>query len=469
MTLTKSRVFSDPALWARYMMQIQAVDGAIVPFVYNRSQADYMSKRTNRDIIVKARQLGMSTGIQGELARIVCTSPAHVITLADVDTNTQKLRRIFKRFFDHWPDGIPRPIRGEDSAVITTFPELNSSATIETAGSRSAGRAGTYRAMHASEVAYWTNPENAIAGALQAVPYDGWAVLESTANGAQGWFYETAMGALAGKNNWTVHFYPWWWEPRYAVALDMPVNEFTASYTPEERHLVDTYGLAPEQVYWRRLKQSELLHLFPQEFPESVQGAFLQSGNGYFGDITGALYMPAPDYHEDMRTFAGLDFGQTNDYTVLSVGDAVSGRQVEVYRVNRLPWHDILSRCLDRCEHWHVSQLLVEWNSIGGPNFEIIRRMAYERGIRIGISAFKTTAKSKPSILSALHSALHTGALSLLDTPETRQEFQGFQASQSASGAWKYEAGAGGHDDIVMATALMYHAMARPTAGLIEL
>lgn len=459
-----SAVISTPELWAAYILKIQDKTGAIVPFKYNDAQRDFIANRTTRDIIVKARQHGFSTLIQAELNRMALTGAAHTLTLADVDDNTQKLRRIAKRFHDHWPDGIARPLRGEDSAVITTYPEMHSSASIATAGSRSAGRAGTYHALHGSEVAFWPRPEETIAGALQAVPYDGWVVLESTPNGAQGWFYSTVMEALDGANNWRVAFYEWWWNDEYAIEPPEPLT-----YTPEEQHLVDTHGLSQAQIYWRRTKQRELKHLFAQEYPEDIRECFLLSGQSFFGDITGALGDTHYQRVDGHRYVGGVDFAQTVDWTVVSVGDVDTGQQVYIERMQKLPWAEMRRRILDVCERWNISRLLVEHNDAGRVNIEEMKRVAYERDMETTITSFKTTPKSKPPLITGLHEAIHSGALTLLDRPEVRREFQAFQASQTPSGSWKYAAPDGEHDDVVIATALMWRAMARPTAAFIQL
>ena len=72
-----------------------------------------------------------------------------------------------------------------------------------------------------------------------------------------------------------------------------------------------------------RRKIREVKHEFPQEYPEDIIECFLLSGMGYFGDIRKCL-MPEdfnPQYNEHHRYYAGLDFGQANDYTVLSIID----------------------------------------------------------------------------------------------------------------------------------------------------
>lgn len=457
-------VLHDYELYAPRFLRIQDKHGAIIPLRPNRAQRHYLKNKGLFNVVVKPRQIGFSTHVQGENAHAVTTSPIHSLTLADKSENTQKLRRIFKRFFLNWPEGIPAPIRDEDSRIIMTFPELNSSASIATAGSETAGLGGTYHFFHASEAAYWNNPLDVLSGALQAVVRGGYVVFESTPNGAQGWFYEMAMQALDGDSRYKLHFYPWWYEPGYAEEPEEPLI-----YTPEERALVDNHGLTPAQINWRRGKILDLKHLFIQSYPEDIHTCFLRSGEGYFGDISPALTTDRFERQDSHTYVAGLDFGQTTDYTVLSIGDVDAGQQVEVYRINKLSHHDMMERIIDRCEAWGVRTLIPEWNSIGAVNIEILRRIARERGLTMSIGRFNTTTQSKPPLINGLYHAIHSGALKLLDMPELRREFQAFIASQTPSGHWKYEASQGNHDDIVIATGIMWHAMNRPSAVFVEL
>src|SRR5690606_34944342 len=133
-----------------------------------------------------------------------------------------------------------RPPRGLDNATTTSYPLTGSEVLIATAGSKNKGRAGTYSRVHGSEVAFWTDAAATMAGLMQGVPTGGEIILESTPNGAQGWFYERCMEALDGNSIWTLHFYPWWCDKTYSIALE-PDEVLTLE--PEEKALVERHGL----------------------------------------------------------------------------------------------------------------------------------------------------------------------------------------------------------------------------------
>ena len=434
--LTPQQTINNPADFARVFLRILDKDKQLKPFVWNKAQAHFHANRTGRDLILKARQLGFSTYTQGEMFRRTVTSTQTTITLAHDAETTQKLRRMADRFYEHCKFGDIQPLRKYANATLATYPEFDSTATIATAGNVETGRGDTYTEMHGSEVAFWKDAERIVAGAMQGgSPI---VTLESTPNGAQGFFYEKCMEALSGSGVWKLHFYPWWWDENYRVISNEPIT-----YTEEEKALADKNGLDQSQIKWRRLKVAELGRLFVQEYPEDVVSCFLTSGNSYFGDLSGVFTAPPnAEYIEGHEYIAGLDFGQT-DYTAMPVFDKTAKCQVDLLHINKTEWSEQRRRIKQIYDKWHLKSVLAEKNSIGAVNIEALRE--------IGVYAvpFETTNESKASIMSNMHELLHNG-WKLLDIPQQKHEFNTFVSSQLPSGAWRLAAEGDGHDDIVM-------------------
>lgn len=439
--------------FAAAKLRILDKDKRLVPLAYNPAQRKFLAERTGQDLILKARQLGMSTVIQGDMFRETATSTQTTLTLCHEDELTQKIRRMVDRFWFNMPD---RPDRKYSNATVTTYPQTDSESTIVTVGGtagKTKGRGDTYSRIHGSEVAFWKDAESVIAGALQGG--NPRVVLESTPNGATGYFYTLCMDALDGKSDWRLHFFPWWIDPGYREGVDAPLT-----YTDEEEALVAAHGLTAEQVAWRRRKQRELKHLFAQEYPEDPVACFLLSGQGYFGDLSHVFCATSdaqPD--ADHRYAAGLDFGQTNDYTVLSIIDMTTLQQVALLRVNKMPWKEMRRRTLALCKDWHVTVLWAEKNSMGSTNIEELWAEQVAQDIPyLAINEFVTTTESKAAIMSALHESFQRPAgVRLLPDANQKHEFQAFQASQTPSGAWRLSAPDNEHDDTVIATALAYY------------
>lgn len=436
--ITPTQALSNPVEFSRLFLKVLNKDKVLVPFKWNKAQRHFHEHRTGKDLILKARQLGFSTLLQGEMFRKTVTSTQTTITLAHDAETTQKLRRMADRFYEHCKFGAIQPLRKYANATLATYPEFDSTSTIATAGNVETGRGDTYTELHGSEVAFWKDAERIVAGAMQGG--NPRVALESTPNGAQGFFYEKCMEALSGNSVWTLHFYPWWWDDEYRLPGDIVP-------TDEERELMQRHGLDAQQINWRREKIKELGRLFVQEYPEDVVSCFLTSGNSYFGDLTGVFTAPmGAEYNPDHEYIAGLDFGQT-DFTAMPVFDKTTKEQVDLLHINKMEWAEQRARIKQMCDKWGLQRVLAEKNSIGSVNIEEL--------IRIGVYAvpFETTNESKSAIMSNMHELLHSG-WKLMDIPRQKHEFNTFVSTQLPSGAWRLAAGGDGHDDTVMACAI---------------
>lgn len=437
----------QPEIFARLFLKILDKEKNLVPFEYNKAQQHFHQHRTGRDLILKARQLGFSTYVQGEMFRRLVTGTRTTMTMAHDSETTQKLRRMADRFWENCRFGDIQPTRKYSNSSLATYPEFDSTSVIATAGSKEAGRGDTYTDFHGSEVAFWVDAEKIMAGALQGGSPD--TILESTPNGAQGYFYNLCMEALDKRSIWTLHFYPWWWDDAYQIDLR---DDEEIIFTGEEEDLSRKHGLTAKQIKWRRQKQKELKHLFIQEYPEDPINCFITSGNSYFGDVTGIFVAQPGKYQQGHKYSAGLDFGQNNDYTVLKIYDWNVKREVDQLRINNLSWAEIRKRIGAMYHKWHLESILAEKNSIGAVNIEALR----EDGLNI--IPFDTTNASKAEIMSNLHEAIHEKGWKLLDDQVTRHEFKTFVASQTSTGLWRLAAEGDGHDDTVIASALAYEA-----------
>lgn len=455
---TAREVLQDDELFAQVFLKILDKDKHLIPLTYNQAQRHFSHRHGARNLVLKSRQLGFSTMIQGRMYRLAVTQPMHGLTLSHSDEATQYLRRIFARFQANMP---MQPVMGSQSASLNTFPGVDSEVVIGTAGSRQSGRGGSFSHIHASEVAFWPDAESIIAGAMQAGNPE--LYLESTPNGAQGLFYELCMRALDGDKDWTFFFFPWWWDAAYREPIDPDDARDTAPWNEDEALLAARHALSPEQINWRRHKQRELRHLFIQEYPEDPYTCFLVSGAGYFGNIAHAYYpggYPPPDRHaQNVRMVGGLDWGQADDFTALSIVNPQLSpvQQVHLLRLNKLPWRDMRLKIRDVCRQWRVTELWVETNSMGGPNFEELQREFQEGHLQTRLFGFATTAANKGALLANMASALQTGGFWLLDDPVQKHEFGAYQTAQTAQGHWTYGAPKGGHDDTVIANMAAYN------------
>lgn len=446
--LTPNQAINNPADFARVFLKILDKEKQLKPFIWNKAQTHLHQHLTGRDLVLKARQLGTSTFRQGEMFRRTVTSTQTTITLAHDAETTQKLRRMADRFYEHCKFGNIQPLRKYANATLATYPEFDSTSIIATAGNVESGRGDTYTMLHGSEVAFWKDAERIVAGAMQGGNPD--VMLESTPNGAQGFFYEKCMEALHDDSIWKLHFYSWWWEDDYRLDGE-PIT-----LTDEEKELAKKHDLDQSQIRWRRNKQKELGRLFAQEYPEDVISCFLTSGNSYFGDLSNVFTAPLEaKYIEGHEYVAGLDFGQTNDYTAMVVIDITTKKQVDLLHIRKFEWAEQRRRISAMYKKWKCSRIGAESNSIGSVNIEALR----SDGLRI--LPFTTTNASKSEIMARLYEAFHSNELKMQPHDIQRHEYNTFVSSQTTTGMWKLAAEGDGHDDTVIAGAIAWWVNAR--------
>lgn len=457
-THSPKQVARSPYLFGKHLLKIQDKEMRTIRLVHNPVQTHYLMNRSPRDIILKPRQKGITTLIQAEFFRYTTTRPASTITLGKDDENTKEIRRIWKFFYDNLPDGFA-PAKTYDNATLTTFPGMGSRAVIGTAGSINVGRGGTRTHFAGSEVAFWIEAQSIINGAMQAGNLQ-WVALESTANGASGWFYDRVMECIddkTAKSIWKLHFYQWFYDDEYSIAL-VPGESLEYTDKDGEAALAERWSLSPAQVKWRRAKISEIGSLadFLQEYPEDVLTCFKKSGEGYFGDVDHCFRANLHPVYDASHTYvAGLDFGQQQDFTVLIILDATTFEMVAMYRMNKTSWKQMRNDALKLCQQWHVEVLHAEVNSVGSVNIEEMRSEAYNMQLHSSIVAFDMNAATKPPLMAGYRAALHEGGLYLQDIEIVKYELNAAVTKQTQKG-WTVESPRDdkGHGDSVVAGAL---------------
>ena len=150
----------------------------------------------------------------------------------------------------------------------------------------------------------------------------------------------------------------------------------------------------------------------------------------------------------------------SNDFTALSVGCVDCAREVMLDRFNQLDYYFQRQRITAAYELWKPKRILVELNSIGQPNFEMLQRDG------LPVTGFTTTQTSKAALIEAFSLALETGKVKLLNDEAGRAELQAYERTTTANGMSRYSAPDGMHDDTVIARALMYRVMSETNPGV---
>ena len=300
--------------YAANNLWIRDKDAQIVPFVPNIAQKELIDRvitllelgQPVRIIILKARQMGLSTAVEAIIYWWTTThSNITSAIIAHEDVASKNLYNMFKRYYDN-SNPIFKPSRKYDTRSDLTFARedengnqvgLNSVIKTATAKNTSAGRSDTIQLLHGSEVASWDNGEELVASLLQTVPVrpNTMIFLESTAEGRGNFFYKQWTKSVKGETVFEPFFFPWWIQDEYQMDGE-PISE----YTIEEEDIVtlmregiklgNTLYQIPEdkiqaKMRFRRYKEREFAatpERLLQEYPSTAHEAFIASGQTVF-------------------------------------------------------------------------------------------------------------------------------------------------------------------------------------------
>jgi hypothetical protein len=272
--------FADPFTWA----QVALLD---------EIERQYNLGLPVRIIVLKGRQLGVSTGTEATLFNWTFIHPGtRSLVIAHETKAAQHLFDMTKLMWEEWPFNALYTEK-HNTVKSLSWVETRSSMSVATAKNAGSGRSFTYHAVHCSECAFWDEPERLMVGLNQSVPFKHGTIviLESTANGVGNWFHEEWQRAVHGQSQYVPLFFPWFMHEEYQFA------NTTLRYRDldrDERELHDegiylngiTYKITLPQLAWRRHTiDNDCLgdvNDFHQEYPCTPNEAFLSTGRNVF-------------------------------------------------------------------------------------------------------------------------------------------------------------------------------------------
>ncbi len=368
----------------RNLMIQDKESGEIVPFILNWAQKKLvrmvMEDLSNgvpvRHIILKARQMGLSTVIEA-LGFWWTTTHRNIKTviMAHETEAATNLYEMFKRYFDYshpqfQPDrkynnkkelvfDVDDRIKEEISEHVASCGDPNCGQPHKSPGLASQiktmvakegkGRSATIHFFHGSEVAFWEVKADVVSAAMQAVPLakNTFAFLESTANGVGGFFYKSWFNAKSKKSNLRAVFFAWHEHNEYE--LDAPEGGLQY-YDDEEAKLLDLFQKRgyerwrwDRKIVWRREKKKEFLDdpkKFYQEYPSTDMEAFLASGRPKFDmDMLVKMWQHADDNPEHVygQVVPNPDPTETERYVFEEVPVSMQGIDPTPLKLWELP------------------------------------------------------------------------------------------------------------------------------------
>lgn len=400
----RRRLKSDFPHYASKCLKIRPKTGGLVPLNLNvvqrhiHERLEHQLGKTGkvRALILKARQPGCSTYVEGRYYwRVTHREGVRAFILTHKQDATDNLFDMTERFHKNCPEPV-RPHTGKSNTKELAFDLLDSGYKVGTAGTAGVGRSDTVQFFHGSEVAYWMNADDHMAGILQAVPNEAGTeiILESTANGLGGLFYSMCKAAERGDSEYQVIFLPWFlhgeyretpdpgWKPPAAFIEYGQLHELEAEQLhwafKKNRELAQSIGAGSDEVCWK----------FRQEYPATAEEAFQTGGDESF--IASELVFKArkntvePD--SSLPIVIGVDIARGgNDKTRLLDRQ---GRKLGGNLDATLDTDDtmvIAGRVAQEIDRLRPAQVFLDITGVGGGVYDRLLEMRYGRFV-IGIN-----------------------------------------------------------------------------------
>lgn len=278
------KLLKDPFWRINNLYYIIDKNGLKKKFKLNWAQNELYHNMWYCNIILKARQLGLSTFV-GLLFLDRCFFNSNVSAgiIAHTREDAEKLFRRIKYAYDN----LPEELKSARKATIDSARELqfNNGSILRVGTSM---RGSTLQYLHISEFGkicahYPDKAREIITGSLNTIAPGQYVFIESTAEGSGGYFYELCKESQRIEKeklkltplDWKFFFFPWWKDPSYSLA----------EYVEPQGHLKDYFqkldsigiNLSGAQIAWYckkyKTQEDDMLREYPSTPDESFQGS----------------------------------------------------------------------------------------------------------------------------------------------------------------------------------------------------
>lgn len=279
----------DPSWRLSSLYHIVGKGGTKIRFTPNWAQSQLLEDIWYCNIILKARQIGISTLIcLLFLDRCLFNHNMAAGIICQTARDSEQMFKRIKFAYNHLPNIVKMQRKCHSDSANEMIFDNGSSIRVGTLM-----RGYTLQYLHISEFGkicaeFPDKAEEIVSGSLQTVAPGQYIFIESTAEGREGRFYEMCkyaenmqkMGCNLTKLDYRFHFFPWWKEPNYreggTTVLTQPSLEYFDSL--EQRGI----KIDPEQKNWYARKHFMLEDMMRREYPSTSDEAWESSINGAY-------------------------------------------------------------------------------------------------------------------------------------------------------------------------------------------
>ena len=478
--------------------------GRVVKLKLTPEQRWLMKHKQKYNIVLKSRQLGISTvamcyALYLALTKKNITCLMMSFSIKSVSVIFSKLRTIY----DYLPDYVKLKETANNRTELAF--ENNSKIMVATCGTQDNARGSTLAFAHLSEVGLMNeNLETQLVAIEQALAPGSCIILESTAKGLNK-FHDLWQKAVSKENNYVPFFFPWYKDKRMFASEYIEFSEMYKARNgkyleenelDEKEQLLYDKGATLHMLMWRRVRiKNTDEEFFMQEFPSTPTEAFLNSDGANIFDIKCiherlinidkyAKFLQIPKNISPIlkqnkqylkiwkypvsgeRYYVGSDCAEglagDHDYSVIEVLDS-DGFQCAEFRTNRIKPYIFSEILYEMALYYNNALLCIERASAGITIIEKIRdtykyvnMMRYKsfdaKGKAVRKWGWETSQSSKPKMINSFVELFETGGM-CVNSKELLKEMKLFQSVDGKMCAIS------GHDDCVMAMALAIVAM----------
>ena len=347
----------DPVYFMKKYCTIQHPIKGKIPFhlweFQEKTLKDFKGHKLN--VILKARQLGMSTLIAGySLWMMTFHEDKNILVIATKQDTAKNLVTKVRVMHANLPTWLKQSCV-EDNKLSLRY--RNGSQVKAVASSDEAGRSEALSLLVLDEAAFIENIDRIWAAASQTLSTGGQCITLSTPNGVGNWFHKTWMDAEDGMSGWNFIKLHW--------------------------------SIHPERGEEWRTKQDTLLG--PSLAAQECDCSFITSGQTVIDGIIIEDYRETqvrepierrgfdsnmwvweyPDYSKNYVVSADVSRGDGSDFSAFHVIDIEQMEQVAEYK-GKIGTKDFGNMCVSVATEYNKALLIVENNNIGWSAIQTI-------------------------------------------------------------------------------------------------
>ncbi len=340
----------DPVYFLKKYAVIQHPMKGKVPFALYPFQESSLNqfKDNNYNIILKARQLGISTLTAGyALWMMTFQSDKNILVIATKQDTAKNLVTKIRVMHANLPSWV-RSNCVEDNKLSLRY--SNGSQVKAISSTEDAGRSEALSLLVMDEAAFIDKIDTIWTAAQSTLSTGGQCIALSTPNGVGNWFHKTWVGAEEGENDWNMIKLHWTVHP-----------EREESWRKEQDKLLGPSGAAQEcDCDFITSGQGVIDARILEEYKNSqIEEPIEKRG------IDSNLWIwKQPNYTKDYVVAADVARGDGQDFSAFHVIDVDSMEQVAEYK-GKISTKDFGNLCMNTAVEYNNALLVIENSSIG--------------------------------------------------------------------------------------------------------